>query len=84
MIEKVQQENQRQYNLRRRPSPRYKLDDLVTIKRIQLEPGSKLRSNYLRPYRITKVKFNDTYDVVKKEDQERPIKTTTCAEYLKK
>jgi len=83
-IEKVQQENQRQYNLRRRHSPRYQLDDLVAIKRTQLGPGSKLKSNYLGPYRIIKVKSNDTYDIMKEGDQEGSIKTTTCAEYLKK
>ncbi|XP_018357329.1 PREDICTED: uncharacterized protein LOC108757418 [Trachymyrmex cornetzi] len=69
-IEKVQQENQRQYNLRRRPPFKYKLDDLVAIKRTQLGPGLKLKPNYLGPYRIVKVKPNDTYDVIKEGHQE--------------
>lgn len=59
-IEKVQQENRKQYNLRRRQPKKYQINDLVAIKRTQLGPGLKLRSNYLGPYRIVKIKPNDT------------------------
>lgn len=82
-IEKVQQENRKQYNLRRRQPRKYQINDLVAIKRTQLGSGLKLRSNYLGPYRIVKVKSNDTYDVIKEGDQEGPMKTSTCAGYLK-
>lgn len=82
-IEEVQQENRKQYNLRRRQPRKYQINDLVAIKRTQLGPGLKLRSNYLGPYRIVKIKSNDTYDVMKEGDQEGPMKTSTCAEYLK-
>lgn len=43
-IEKVQHENQRHYNLRRKPPRAYELNDLVAIKRTQMGPGLKLKS----------------------------------------
>lgn len=80
-IEAVQLENQRQYNLRRRNPNKYHLNDLVAIKRTQLGPGLKLKLKYLGPYRISKVKTHDTYDVEKAGTGEGPTKTTTCAVY---
>lgn len=82
-IEKVQQENKKRYNLRRKTPSKYHFDELVA-KRTQLGPGLKLRSKYLGPYRIIKVKSHDTYDVEKVTDAEGPFRTTTCAEYLKR
>jgi len=50
----------------------------------QLGPGLKLKPKYLGPYRIVRVKFNDTYDVTKDSVfSEGPRQTSTCAEYLK-
>lgn len=82
-ILQVQDENRRSYNLRRRLPAKYKLHDLVAIKRTQLGPGLKLKPKYLGPYKITKVKQNDTYDVQKCAFFEGPNKTSTCAEFLK-
>jgi len=80
-ILKVQAENKRRYNLRRRPASKY---DLVAIIRTQLGPGLKLKPKYLGPYRIVRVKLNDTYDVTKDSVfSEGPRQTSTCAEYLK-
>lgn len=64
-ILKVQSENRKTYNLRRKIPVKYKVGDLVAIKRTQLGPGRKLRAKYLGPYAIEKVKLNDTYDVKK-------------------
>jgi len=82
-IEKVQFENKTQYNLRRRDPSKYHVNDLVAIKRTQAGPGLKLKSKYLGPYRITKVKPCNTYNVEKAGYGEGPVRTTTCAEYLK-
>lgn len=83
-IEKIQEENRKHYNLRRRNPHKYHLNDLVAIKRTQFGPGLKLKTNYLGPYRVSKVKPGDTYDVVREGLHEGPIKTTTCAEYMKR
>lgn len=82
-IVKIQEENKRTYNLRRKPSNRYKINDLVAIKRTQFGPGLKLKPKFLGPYKITKVKNNDTYDVQKEGYHEGPVRTSTCAEYMK-
>ncbi|CAA9994248.1 unnamed protein product, partial [Nesidiocoris tenuis] len=73
-ILKVQEENCRGYNLRRREARCYKIGDLVAIKRTQ--PTSKLRPKFAGPYRITKIKPNNTYDVAAEEAVDGP-KTTT-------
>ncbi|EFN82012.1 hypothetical protein EAI_14405, partial [Harpegnathos saltator] len=62
-ISKIQEENRCTYNLRRKKPLQYRLNDLVAIKRVQLEPGKKLRAKYLDFYKITQVKSNDTYNV---------------------
>ena len=51
-ILKVQDENRRTYNMRRRKAKCYKLGDLVAIKRTQFGPGLKLKPSY----KVTKVK----------------------------
>ncbi|GFS74334.1 transposon Ty3-I Gag-Pol polyprotein [Trichonephila clavipes] len=82
-IYKVQDENHRTYNLRRRQAHKYQLHDLVAIKRNEFGPGLKLKEKYLGPYKVTKVKHNDTYDVEKCDFVDGPSKTSTCAEFTK-
>ncbi|GFV97549.1 hypothetical protein TNCV_2040571 [Trichonephila clavipes] len=82
-IYKVQDENRRTYNLWRRQAHKYQLHDLVAIKRTQFGPGLKLKQKYLGPYKVTKVKHNDTYDVEKCDFVDGPSKTSTCAEFIK-
>ncbi|GFU92462.1 transposon Ty3-I Gag-Pol polyprotein [Trichonephila clavipes] len=82
-IYKVLDENRRTYNLRRRQAHKYQLHDLVAIKRTQFGPGLKLKQKYLGPYKVTKVKHNDTYDVEKCDFVDGPSKTSTCAELMK-
>ncbi|GFV46718.1 hypothetical protein TNCV_1881771 [Trichonephila clavipes] len=53
-IYKVQDENRRTYNLRRRQAHKYQLHDLVAIKRTQFGPGLKLKQKYLGPYKSYK------------------------------
>lgn len=69
---KVQSENSKTYNLRRHKPTRYKVGDLVAIKRTQMGPGRKLRAKFLGPYQIEKIKSNDTYDVRKMYKGEGP------------
>jgi len=46
-IQKVQDEYRKTYDLRRRESIKYKFDDLVAIKKVQLGPGKKLCAKFL-------------------------------------
>lgn len=82
-ISKVQEENKRSFDRRRRPARRYAIGDIVAIKRTQMAPGLKLRSKFVGPYRIIKVKLNDTYDVIREGVHVGPNRTTTCAEFMK-
>ncbi|GFT20911.1 retrovirus-related Pol polyprotein from transposon gypsy [Trichonephila clavipes] len=82
-IYKVQDENRRTYNLRCRQAHKYQLHDLVAIKRTDFGPGLKLKQKYRGPYKVTKVKYNDTYDVEKCDFVDGPSKTSTCAEFMK-
>jgi len=51
----------------------------VAIKKIQLGPGTKLKIKFAGPYKIIKIKSNDTYDV--KRVSGSSLHTSTCAEY---
>ncbi|XP_025834577.1 uncharacterized protein LOC112905755 [Agrilus planipennis] len=81
-IQKVQDENTKRYNLRRKPKL-YKKGDLVAIKRTQFGPRLKLYPKYLASYEIIKDKSNERYDVLKVGHHEGLMRTTTCAEYFK-
>ncbi|GFW76208.1 transposon Ty3-I Gag-Pol polyprotein [Trichonephila clavipes] len=82
-IYKVQEANRHTYNLWRRQAHKYQLHDLVAIKRTQFSSGLKLKQKYLGPYRVTKVKHNDTYDIEKCDFVDGPTKLSTCAEFMK-
>lgn len=81
-ILKIQNENE-SYNLRRKPPKTYTIGDMVAIKRTQFGGGLKLKPKFLGPYRVNKVKSNDTYDVVRVAEGEGSKQTTTCAELMK-
>ncbi|GFU24767.1 transposon Tf2-9 polyprotein [Trichonephila clavipes] len=82
-IIKVQNENKKSYNLRRKSPYLYSVKDLVAIKKTQQGPGQKLCNKFIGPYKITQVKPNDTYNVEKCGNFDGPTKTSNCAEYLK-
>lgn len=82
-ILKVQEENKRTYNLRRKRPQKYRMGELVAIKRTQFGSGLKIHRKYLGPYEVTKVKGNERYDVRKIGHHEGPVNTSTCAEYMK-
>ncbi|KYN07567.1 hypothetical protein ALC62_01465 [Cyphomyrmex costatus] len=81
-ILRVQDKNRRTYNLRRCEPTKYKLNDLIAIKRVQMGPDKKLCAKYLIrlpcPYQIVKVKPNNSYDVKCEVPGEGPMKTSTC------
>ncbi|XP_017484587.1 PREDICTED: uncharacterized protein LOC108373235, partial [Rhagoletis zephyria] len=78
-ILKLQSENKKTYNLRRKSATRYNVGDLVTIKRTQFGSNLKLQPKFLGPYQIVKVKHNNAYDVQKMGSSDGPKNTTTCA-----
>lgn len=82
-IEKIQAENKRNFNKRRKKAPNYQVDDLVAIKRTQIGSGLKLAAKFLGPYRITKVLRNDRYIVEKIGSHEGPRETSTVADQMK-
>lgn len=83
-IEKVQRESQRTYNRKRKKPKVYSKGDLVTIKRTQIVPGSKLHSKYLGPYEIVHALRGDRYVVSKIGEHEGPRSTNTTIDNIKK
>lgn len=82
-IMRIQEENKRNFNKRRKEARRYREDDLVAIKRTQLGPGLKCADRFLGSYQISKALRNDRYVVKKLGDHEGPCETATSADYMK-
>lgn len=83
-IIKIQDENRRYYNLRRRDKKKYNVGDLVALPVTQFGVGRKIKPKYYGPYEITKTMLNDRYEVRKEDDvTEGPRNTTTSADMLK-
>ena len=84
-ILKIQEENTSTYNKKRKESTKYTVGERVAIQRTQFGPGLKLKPKYLGPYKITKVKRNDRYDVEKDDvTSEGPSRTTCSADGMKR
>lgn len=83
-IRRVQEENRRGFDKRRKPATAYTIGDLVAIKRTQAKPGLKFAPKYLGPYRVTRALRNDRYIVEKVGEHEGPYETSTAAEYMKR
>ncbi|XP_071051323.1 uncharacterized protein [Onthophagus taurus] len=62
-ILKIQDENRKQFNKKRKSSTQYKCGDLIVIKRTQFVNCGKFKSKFLGPYKIVTVKNHDRYDV---------------------
>ncbi|GFU91816.1 uncharacterized protein TNCV_3192031 [Trichonephila clavipes] len=58
-IQKIQAENKRAYDRKRKKAPRYQKGDLVAIQRTQFGSALKLRPKFLEPYKIIEVKPRD-------------------------
>jgi hypothetical protein len=83
-IRRIQWENQRCYDKKRKPAKQYTVGDVVLIKKTQFGVGQKLRAKYLGPYRVIEVRENDRYQVQKIGDGcEGPRVTMTSADFMK-
>lgn len=82
-ILKIQNENQRTFNKRRKAPKSYDVGDLVAIKRTQFVNGNKLAEQFFGPYKITMKKANERYDVERVGNHSGPKVTSTSAEYIK-
>ncbi|XP_036322092.1 uncharacterized protein LOC118736094 [Rhagoletis pomonella] len=82
-ISKAQQTYKANYDKKRNAELQYQLGDLVAIKRTQFIAGKKLATEYLGPYKITRVKRNGRYDVQKVTTGEGPINTSTSCDNMK-
>lgn len=81
----VQEENRRYFNRKRKESQKYKVGDLVAIKRTQFGSGLKLKAKYLGPYRITKLLLKDRYNMEKvNSSTEGPHHTSSSADQMKR
>lgn len=82
-ISQIQRENKRAYNRKSKPATRYHEGDLVAIKRTQYRPGLKLKDKYLGPYKVSRRKGNDRYELIKEADVEDPRITLSSADQMK-
>lgn len=82
-IEKIQQQNKKNYDAKRKKAFVYREGDIVAIKRTQQGPGLKFAHKYFGPYEIIKVLRNDRYVVQKVGEHEGPRRTSTAADAIK-
>jgi len=82
-ILKVQLEQRKSFNKFRKEATRYRIGDLVAIKRTQFLPTSKLSRKFLGPYRITGKEGQNRYKVLKIGAHEGPVKTYSASDFMK-
>ncbi|XP_043506100.1 uncharacterized protein LOC122526637 [Polistes fuscatus] len=80
---KIQEENRRNYNRKCKKASVYNEGDLVAIKRTQFGAGLKIQKKFLGPYKISRCKRNNRYEVIRVGGDEGPKITTTAADYMK-
>ncbi|XP_037931375.1 uncharacterized protein LOC119666164 [Teleopsis dalmanni] len=73
----------KQFDSKRKQENVYNLGDLIAIKRTQFGAGRKLASEYVGPYKVTKVKRNGRYEVEKAANTEGPNNTSTSCDNMK-
>ncbi|GFU68572.1 transposon Tf2-6 polyprotein [Trichonephila clavipes] len=81
--QKIQAENKRTYDRKRKKAPRYQIGDLVVIQRTQFGSGLKLRLKFLGSYKIIKVKPRDRYNLERIGNHEGPKLTSSSADLMK-
>ncbi|GFS31536.1 transposon Tf2-9 polyprotein [Trichonephila inaurata madagascariensis] len=82
-IQKIQAENKRTYDRKRKKAPRYQKGDLVAIQGTQFGSGLKLRPKFSGPYKIIEVKPRDRYDLERVDNHEGPKLTSSSADLMK-
>ncbi|GFX39987.1 hypothetical protein TNCV_2647501 [Trichonephila clavipes] len=80
---KMQEENCRNFNKKRKKAYQYEIRDIVAIQRTQFGTVLKLRPKFFGPYEVVKVKPKDRYDVRKIGLHEGPNTTSTAADHMK-
>ncbi|KAL0861593.1 hypothetical protein ABMA27_009092 [Loxostege sticticalis] len=84
-ILRVQEENIKTYNKKRKEGEKYKKGDLVAIQRTQFGNALKLKPKFFGPYQITRELGKDRYEVQKVDrGKEGPIKTMSSSDYMKR
>ncbi|GFR31136.1 uncharacterized protein TNCT_329141 [Trichonephila clavata] len=81
-IFKIQAENKKTYNKKRKMAPEYQVGDLVAVQHTQFSGGLKLRPKFFGPYQITEVKPRDRYTVEKVGDHAGSNVTATSADLM--
>jgi hypothetical protein len=79
---KIQKENIKNYNRKRKMAKEYKPGDQVAIERTQFKTSAKILPKYLGPYEVVKKIRNDRYDVKKIGTHDGPKTTKSCAEMV--
>lgn len=83
-ILKVQEENRRTYNRKRKEAQDYVVGDIVAIQRTQFGNTLKLKPKFLGPYQVVKKVGKGRYHVEKVDlNTEGPRKTSTGVDYMK-
>lgn len=82
-IEKIQEENRRNYNLRSRKAKEYDIGDLVALQKTQFDVGRKVKPKFSGPYEVTKIFPRDRYELKKVGESEGSNKTTAAADLMK-
>ncbi|GFU51588.1 uncharacterized protein TNCV_82201 [Trichonephila clavipes] len=79
-IQKIQAENKRTYDSKRKKTPRYQIGDFVAIQRTQFRSGLKLWAKFLGPYKIIEVIPRDRYNLERRTNfygDHAPASSTT-------
>lgn len=64
-IQKIQEENRHNFNSKRKEAIVYAEGDLVAIRKTQFANGAKIQPQFQGPYRVSRVKNNDRYEVTR-------------------
>ncbi|KAL0832907.1 hypothetical protein ABMA28_000367 [Loxostege sticticalis] len=73
-ILRIQEENRRTYNKKRKEGEKYLLGDIVAIQRTQFGNALKLKPKFYGPYRVTKID----------RGKEGPMRTTSAVDCMKR
>ncbi|XP_028040239.1 uncharacterized protein LOC114250529 isoform X1 [Bombyx mandarina] len=84
-ILRMQEENRKTYNKRRKVGEMYKVGDLVAIQRTQFGNALKLKPKFYGPYRITREMGKGRYEVEKIDrSKDGPVRTTSALDFMKR
>lgn len=82
-ISKVQEENKKTFDKKRKQARMYKIGDVVAIMQTQFGSGMKLRPRFLGPYEVVEIIGKDRYGLQKLGNSKGSIKTTSSADHMK-